>query len=113
MKKHLLVFATLFLGITNCIFSQNTDLSKYAGKYYLIQQKADSVIKYDYITFYVDNNKLYCNRDFFFTSSSVEAAKNNKPHHQNYEVVSVDVKSETIVLKYMSSKCSYKFMKNN
>ncbi len=113
MKKHLLTL--LFFGIITLSYSQNdknNNLSKYAGKYYFIQQDSDSVIKYDYITFYVKNNKLYCSRDFLFAASSLEAAKNSKPNHQDYEVVSVDLLKETIVLKYMSSKCAYKFTQN-
>lgn len=114
MKTHLLASMILFLTITSC-YSQtkHNDLSKYAGTYYLLQKDDDTVIKYDYITFYMKDGKLYCSRDFMLNESSVEASKSNMPQHNDYEIKSIDLKTESIVLQYMSSKCAYRFKTNS
>jgi hypothetical protein len=114
MKKNLLVTAIIIFGLIGYCFCQNTkvekkDSLKYTGKYYFVQPKSDTVIKYDYITIYEKNNKLYCTRDFLFSSASLPGTSKCSPNHQDYEVISIDTQKGTIVLKFMLSQCEYKF----
>ena len=114
MKLKIVISFIFILLVFKSSFSQNEkgDLLNYVGTYYFIQPAGDKIIKYDYITLYEKKGKVYCSRDFSFNEGVMEGVYNTKPTHQDYEVLSLDLKKGVIVLKYLKNKCEYKINTN-
>jgi len=94
--------------------SSNQNL-KFIGKYNLQKiSKSDTLIVYDYIEIFEKGGQLLCRRDIEHNFYSAELKVMHKKYNRHFDcqLVKIDEKNKTIVIKYIDREYVYKFIKN-